>query len=124
MKKLFLATICILFSFGIFAQIETVSVNVFERHLIATEGTQLIDIRTPQEFERNRISGARNINVRSPEFRKKIEQLDKTKPVLIYCMTGNRSRAAMEIFREAGFTIVFELNGGLRAWGNAGKTID
>jgi thioredoxin len=124
MKKTIFSTICILFSFCTFAQIESVSVDEFEKQLINSKGEQLIDVRTPQEYERYRIIGAKNINFRSSEFRKDIERLDKNKPVLIYCLAGPRSKSAMNLFREAGFKTVYELNGGINAWSRAGKPIE
>ena len=123
MKKIFLSVIYVMFSFCVFAQVESVSVEKFEKRLIATESRQLIDVRTPQEYETHRIPNAKNINFGSPEFRQQIEQLDKTKPVLIYCRSGVRSKAAMEIFREAGFQTVYELDGGIQAWINSGRSV-
>jgi rhodanese-related sulfurtransferase len=104
--------------------IQTISVNEFEKQLIATKGEQLIDVRTPQEFEKYRIKSAKNIDFRSPNFRKEIEKLDKGKPVLIYCLSGVRSKSASEVFKDAGFEIVYDLEGGINAWSKAGKPID
>ena len=91
-------------------------------HLLCDE--QLIDVRTPQEFEKYRIRSAKNINVGSRDFRREIEKLDKNKPVLIYCLSGNRSKTALAIFREAGFKTVYELDRGINSWSSAGKPID
>jgi len=124
MKKIIVTFVFILLCFCAFAQLQTISVNEFEKQLINSKGEQLIDVRTPQEYERYRIPGAKNINFRSPEFRKQIEHLDKNKSVLIYCLAGPRSKSAMEIFRQAGFKTVYELNGGVNAWLRAGKDIE
>ena len=104
--------------------VQVLSVNEFEKQLIATKGEQLIDVRTPQEFEKYRIRSAKNIDFRSPNFRKEIEKLDKGKPVLIYCLSGNRSKSASEVFEEAGFEVIYDLEGGINAWSKAGKPID
>jgi len=112
----------VLFSCG--QQIQTINADEFEKKLIATKGEQLIDVRTPQEFERYRIQSAKNIDFRSPNFRKEIEKLDKNKPVLVYCLSGARSMGAMSVFLEAGFKTVYNLDGGLNAWSRAGKPID
>ena len=103
---------------------QSVNVDEFEKQLIATKGEQLIDVRTPQEFERYRITSAKNIDVRSRDFRHAIEKLDKNKPVLIYCQSGNRSKTALAILREAGFKTVYELDRGINSWSRAGKPID
>ena len=96
----------------------------FEKQLIATKAEQLIDVRTPQEFEKYRIVSAKNINVNSSDFRSQIAKLDKTKPVLVYCLSGNRSKSALAILRDAGFKTVYELDGGINSWSRAGKPID
>ena len=104
-------------------QIQNLSVEAFEKQLIATKGEQLIDVRTPQEFEKYRIASAKNIDLRNPGFRREIEKLDKTKPVLVYCLSGARSKSAANIFKEAGFKSIYELDGGVNAWSKAGKPI-
>jgi len=106
------------------AQNQSLTVDEFEKQLIATKGEQLIDVRTPQEFEKYRIRSAKNMNVGSRDFRNAIEKLDKNKPVLVYCLSGNRSKSAMTILREAGFKTVYELDKGINAWSSAGKPID
>ena len=102
---------------------QTLGVKEFEKQLIATKGEQLIDIRTPQEFERSHIPGAKNINVNGSDFRNAIEELDKTKPVLIYCLSGGRCKSALSLLKEIGFKNVHDLSGGISAWTSAGKRI-
>jgi len=123
MKKSILLAISILFSIGIFAQIESVSVERFAELLNKTNGKQLIDCRTPQEFERSRILGAENISIRDPQFENEINRLDKSEPVLVYCLLGIRSKTVMNFLREAGFETVYELNEGIDAWTKAGKAV-
>ena len=124
-KKFFIA----LFPFLIFCscsmgQNRSLNPDEFEKQLISTKGEQLIDVRTPQEFEKYRITSAKNIDIKSPDFRKEIEKLDKTKPVLLYCLSGVRSKLAADICEKAGFKIIYALEGGLNAWSKAGKPID
>jgi len=124
MKKTALTIIFISFFLYSFTQLQTVSVNEFEKQLIDCKGEQLIDVRTPQEFEKYRLAGAKNINFRSSDFQSEIEKLDKNKPVLVYCLAGVRSRSALSAFQRAGFKTVYDLGGGLNAWSRAGKSID
>ena len=105
-------------------QMQTINVDEFEKQLIATKGEQLIDVRTVQEFEKYRIKSAKNIDFRSPNFREEIEKLDKDKPVLVYCLSGVRSRTALAVFQNAGFKTVYNLDGGINAWSKLGKPID
>jgi thioredoxin len=120
-----LFTVSVSFFFSCVSQpIQTVSVDEFEKQLLTTKGEQLIDVRTPQEFAKYRIKSAKNVDFKSPDFRKEIGKYDKTKPALIYCLSGVRSKAAAEVFKEAGFKIIYELGGGINAWSKAEKPID
>ena len=105
-------------------KIRTINADEFEKQLIATKGEQLIDVRTPKEFEKYRITSAKNMDFHDPDFRKEIEKLDKTKPVLVYCLSGVRSKSALAIFQKANFKTVYNLDGGINAWSKAGKPID
>ena len=105
-------------------QIQNMNVEEFEKQLIVTKGEQLIDVRTPQEFEKYRIRSAKNLDVRNPNFRREIEKLDKNKSVLVYCLSGARSKSAANVFKEAGFKNIYELDGGINSWSKAGKPID
>lgn len=123
MRKVIIFICLFLFSIAASAQIQTVDVEEFEKQLYATQAEQLIDVRTPQEYMKYHIQSAKNIDLRSPDFREEIEKLDKTKPVLVYCLSGVRSEAAVDVFREEGFTIIYELSGGINAWSKSGEPI-
>jgi rhodanese-related sulfurtransferase len=75
-----------------------------------SEGTIIIDVRTPAEFATGHLEGALNIDVQSPDFQAKISQLDPTKDYFVYCRSGNRSGQAMSQMSQMGFTSM--LNGG------------
>ena len=104
-------------------QVQTVGVDDFEKQLLATKAEQLIDVRTPQEFAKYHIQSAKNIDLRRTDFKNEIEKLDKTKPVLVYCLSGARSATAAGIIAAAGFKTVYNLGGGINAWSRAGKPI-
>jgi thioredoxin 1 len=76
----------------------------------------VVDVRTPKEFSSGHISNAVNINWNSPDFNKHIALLDKSKPVMIYCLSGARSSAAANKMRASGFKEVYELDGGILKW--------
>ena len=59
------------------------------------------------------------------DFKEKaFEGLDKSKPVLVYCASGGRSAKSAKIYKEAGFTKVYNLLGGFRAWSAKGLNIE
>ena len=105
-------------------QIQCLNVDEFEQQLIATKCDQLIDVCTQKEFEKCHIPGAKNIDFRSPGFRREIEKLDKAKPVLVYCLSGVRSKLTASICKKVGFESIYELDKGLRAWTEAGKPVE
>jgi rhodanese-related sulfurtransferase len=49
--------------------------------------------------------------------------LDKTKPVILYCKSGKRSKASSIILLEAGFEKVYDLDGGILEWKDKGLNV-
>ena len=76
----------------------------------------VLDVRTPEEFASGHIAKARNIDWNGDSFEKEVSQLDKSKPVFVYCLRGPRSSSATAKMRSMGFKEVYELNGGLTKW--------
>ena len=74
----------------------------------------LIDVREPVEYEINRIEGSKLIPLsKLPE---KVNELDQTREIVLYCKMGGRSARAVQLLRELGFTRVKNLAGGIDAW--------
>ena len=67
------------------------------------DGAELIDVRTPEEFAAGHLRGAENIDLAAPDFNERIGALDKAGSYVIYCASGNRAGAAIEIMRNQGF---------------------
>ena len=82
---------------------------------IANNDIQLIDVRTPDEFDSGHIPDAYNIDVQSPDFDYRSNKLDKSKPVAVYCRSGARSKIAAKALSKKGYT-VYELNNGIMNW--------
>lgn len=79
----------------------------------------IVDVRTPEEFLNGHIANAKNIDWNGEDFDKQIAVLDKTEPVLVYCLSGGRSSSAASKMRNDGFKQVYELDGGMMKWRNA-----
>ncbi len=71
----------------------------------------ILDVRTPEEFVVEHLSGAMNIDIHDDDFPEKIGKLDRTKTYLVHCRSGNRSRAAVELMLEMGFRDVYNVKG-------------
>ncbi|MDX1278272.1 rhodanese-like domain-containing protein [Oceanihabitans sediminis] len=96
-----------------------------EIHIISSEEmqsllkmgqVQLVDVRTPQEFEGGYIENAQNIDFNSPTFDEDILNLDKEKPVILYCHSGGRSANCAKKMQQAGFKKIYDLEGGISRW--------
>lgn len=95
--------------------------NVSEfANVLATEEVVILDVRTPEEFTSGHIANAININAESGRFETEIQSLDKSKTYAVYCRSGNRSGNATKIMSEAGFTNLYNMQGGTIDWTNSG----
>ena len=83
-------------------------------------GFVLLDVRTPKEFNEERIDGAVMVDYLSPSFRDEMAKLDRRKTYLVYCRTGHRTNGAIKVMRELGFPNVSVLPGGITKWKEAG----
>ena len=87
---------------------------------VAEAGVITLDVRTPGEFMGGFIQGAQNIDFQSGNFENEIAALDKNATYAVYCRSGNRSGQAVKVMHDAGFHNVYNLNGGVIDWTNAG----
>lgn len=98
------------------ASYQNVDVPAF-RELITAPNTVLLDVRTSAETAQGKIEGAMELDYNSPDFADKVAQLDKSKTYLVYCRSGNRSSKACAIMQQQGFEHLYNLQGGMLAWG-------
>ena len=100
-----------------------ISVNDFEQKLNVTTNAQIVDVRTPEEFDGGHLFNALNIDFNGADFEMKVQALDKTRPTFVYCLSGGRSHKAAELMTKSGFTEIYEMQGGMKAWNKAGKPV-
>ena len=103
---------------------ETISVDKYEKKLAETSDAQLIDVRTADEFSEGHLKNARNMNVNREDYKEMFSTLDKNKPVFVYCLSGGRSSRAANTLEEMGFKEVYNMEGGIMKWNNAGKYVE
>jgi rhodanese-related sulfurtransferase len=92
--------------------------------LDAGEAIEFIDVREDCEYEVDHARGARHLGRGILE--RDIEALipDKAAPIVLYCGGGYRSALAAESLQKMGYTNVSSMDGGIRAWRDAGAPID
>ncbi len=74
----------------------------------------LLDVRQHGEYETEHLPGAKLIPL--PELDQARKTIDPTKPTLVYCAVGGRSRVAAQLLSGKGFDKVYNLSGGIKAW--------
>ncbi|MGN6816660.1 MAG: rhodanese-like domain-containing protein [Solirubrobacterales bacterium] len=84
-----------------------------EARKMVDEGAQLLDVRADHEWEAGRISGATHVPL--PELPERLGEVDKERPVVVYCRGGNRSTMATAALNDAGYEAV-KLSEGIVGW--------
>ena len=92
--------------------------------LMNQPGALVLDVRETAEFAAGHLPRARHIPL--GELAKRIDELAKfkDKPVIVTCRSGARSGSACRTLRNAGFTNVHNLNGGVPAWEQASLPVE
>jgi rhodanese-related sulfurtransferase len=90
------------------------------RELIES-GAQVVDVRTATEHGASHIEGATHIPMERLDA--EADELDRDRPVVLYCRAGNRSGVAAEAFRNSGWD-AHSIDGGLVAWAEAGLPLE
>ncbi|MEZ4802123.1 MAG: rhodanese-like domain-containing protein [Gelidibacter sp.] len=84
---------------------------------IDNKDVQLVDVRTEKEFNEGNIKNAINIDFfNQATFNSEFEKLDKSKPVYLYCRSGNRSHQAAVKLEAMGFKEIYDLKDGYMGW--------
>lgn len=91
--------------------------------LVDAKKVKVIDVRTPEEFQEGHIDGALNIDFHSKDFATQLGKLDKDQAYLVHCGAGGRSTSALPTLEQLGFTKIYHLDHGLKAWKSAGKPV-
>lgn len=98
------------------------TLTVFSPRQLFEEGKrQIIDVRTPGEWDAGHIEGARHIELAS--IPKALKELSTEQPLALICGSGYRSSVAASYLKAAGFSDVGSVRGGMQGWRQAGLPI-
>ncbi len=87
-----------------------------EAQKLIDDGAQLVDVRADHEWEAGRIAGAKHLPL--AELAERTGEIDRERPVVLYCRGGTRSTMATDALAEAGFDAV-KLSEGIVGWEEA-----
>jgi rhodanese-related sulfurtransferase len=78
----------------------------------------IIDVRSPKEYNRSHIEGAVNVSYFGGKFKENFNKLDldTSRTTLIYCQTQHRSLMVANKIYKAGFHSIIDLDKGMRVW--------
>lgn len=87
------------------------------KELAQQEDSVIIDCRTPGEWSEGVIADAILLDIfDTHNFVERMKEMDKDKPYLIYCRSGNRSGQACRVLESLGFTDTYNLESGMLGW--------
>jgi rhodanese-related sulfurtransferase len=93
-------------------------VSVDQAYQLYQDGTFVLDVRTPQEWDEYHAPDTTLIPL--DELESRVDELPRDQEIVVVCRSGNRSQVGRDILRQAGFEQVTSMAGGLKAWGAAG----
>ncbi len=110
--------------------IKEIDVNELSQQLdTLADNVRLIDVRTPAEVARGRLSGSENIPLhviplKIDELRSGEKNGEKSdEKIIFYCQTGARSAQACAFMTSKGIDNVYNLRGGIVTWARMGLPI-
>jgi rhodanese-related sulfurtransferase len=91
-------------------------ISAEEARKLVADGAQLVDVRAAHEWKAGRIAGATHLPL--AELAERTGELDKDRPVVLYCRGGTRSTMATDALADAGFDAA-KLSEGIVGWEEA-----
>lgn len=93
----------------------TASINTTDLKAVLNDNSkQFIDVRTPAEYKGRHIPQFKNMPLNT--LPNQLAKLDKEKETVVICQSGMRSSRACQVLKQAGFTNVTNVRGGMSQW--------
>ena len=100
-----------------FGEVPEITVDELHRELSGKGATiQLLDVRTPPEWQAGVIDGSVLVSVQNLKSRIDDLGFDKAKPVVAICRSAHRSIGAVRLLKMAGYEDAKQLQGGMLVW--------
>jgi len=106
------------------SQVKHIDIEEYKRLVAAGEAGTLVDIREESEWAAGHAAGATYLG--KGVIERDIEAIapDKSQRLVLYCGGGYRSVLSADSLQEMGYTDVISLDGGWRAWQEAGMPVE
>jgi len=106
------------------SRIREVTVDEARERMTADKQVRLIDVREDNEWEAAHAAGAKHLGKGIIERDIEVQVPDKTTEVILYCGGGFRSALAANALQQMGYTNVYSMAGGWKAWKDSGAPIE
>jgi rhodanese-related sulfurtransferase len=112
-----------------------ISVQEANKMIKGCSNVFILDVRTPAEYNAAHLKGAhlipfKNVPAHDPValpdeslLKARINEVPRDKPVIVYCLTEGRSTNASKLLVENGYTNIYNMQGAIPAWINAGYPV-
>jgi rhodanese-related sulfurtransferase len=101
-------------------RIREVTVEQTRERIVNDPSVKLIDVREDDEWKAGHAAGAYHLGKGIIERDIEEEVPDKSTELILYCGGGYRSALAADVLQEMGYTNVFSMAGGWKAWKDSG----
>lgn len=106
---------------------QTLTVSEFKDMREESQGVHVINVLDPDQYEEQHIPDTENVPLSENDFVQQVEQRvgGKDQPVVVYCASEScdASPKAAEKLEKAGFSKVYDFEGGTKAWNEAGLPV-
>lgn len=106
------------------SRIREVSVEQTQERMTANKDARLIDVREDNEWNAAHASGAEHLGKGIIERDIEATVPDKATELILYCGGGFRSALAADVLQQMGYTNVYSMAGGWKAWKDSGAAVD
>lgn len=98
------------------------TITVDEAYEKYEEDVFFLDVRTPEEWDEYHAPETTLIPL--DELESRLNELPQSEEIVVVCRSGNRSQVGRDILRQNGFDLSTSMDGGLKAWRDAGYPIE
>jgi rhodanese-related sulfurtransferase len=105
------------------SRIREVTVDETKERMKANADARLIDVREDNEWEAGHAAGAEHLGKGIIERDIEAAVPDKSTELILYCGGGFRSALAADVLQTMGYTNVFSMDGGWKAWKDSGGDV-